>query len=314
MKKINELINNADRILIISHKRPDGDSIGSQAGLAAALHDAGKQVSVYNADPVPEMFRFLKASSYIENEFKEAEYDLVIFLDCADIDRPGKIMKEIGSLIDDTVTVNIDHHVSNTGFAAYNHVETEASSTSEIVYRLLKMLGYSISEDSATALLCGLITDTGFFKFNNVNHNTLSMASDIMSMGGDLFSISMHAYMERPIEKMHLLSRVFDRIKINNNIALSYIKETDFTELDAKSEYTDGLVNEILYIRNITGSILCIEDGPGVRISFRSKDGIDMNELASHYGGGGHINAAGAYVKDGLMHVLERLSEDIKEL
>ena len=210
--------------------------------------------------------------------------------------------------------MNIDHHVSNKRFADYNYVDVNASSTSELIVKLLEAMNCRITSESATALLCGVITDTGYFKFSNVNAGTLALASALMDTGADLYSISRNVYMERPIEKMHLLSRVLARADITENIAISYIREDDFKELKAKSEYTDGLVNELLYIKNVAGSVLCIEDSGGVRISFRSKDSIDMNQFAHNFGGGGHVNAAGAFVSESVEDVIIRIKELIKEL
>lgn len=314
MKRIAQLIDRSENILIVSHKRPDGDSIGSQIGLASALTEAGKHLSVFNEDEVPEMFDFLEGSEVVCTDFPEKQFELIIFLDCADISRPGRVTNELETLLQEADTVNIDHHVSNTQYAKHNFVDINASSTSELVVRLLRTMNYNLSSAGATALLCGIITDTGYFKFSNVNAVTLSLASELMNQGADLYSISRNVYMERPIEKMHLLSCVLSRAQITDKIVISYITQDDFAEFNAKSEYTDGLVNELLYIKNVIGSILCIEDSGGVRISFRSKDGIDMNKFASNFGGGGHVNAAGAFVKESVEDIIIRIKELIKQL
>ncbi len=316
MKKIIQKIKNSKNILIVAHRRPDGDSIGSQLSLYLILKQLNKNVKILNTDPVPEMFRFLKSYINIKRTLnKSFEPDIIIFLDSASKTRVGeKILNKMKSFNNNTI-INIDHHISNKKYGHLNYVRSDASSTAEIIFKLAKQMKIKIDKSIAEALLTGIITDTGFFKFDTVNYKTLNIASELVKYGADIHFIAMEVYMNRPIPKVRLISFVFSRMKIINDKVYSYITNNDFKKTGALSEYTDGIVNELLYLKGINAAVLIIEDGKNVRISFRSKGKYNMNELASHFGGGGHINASGAYVDNiSLKGVIRRIEKELVSL
>lgn len=300
MNDIASLISRKNSILIVSHKRPDGDSICSQAALYLALKKSGISTYILNQDKVPEIFQFLQTESYFMTELASFNPELIIYLDSANSNRIGeKAAGCLERLPQGIECINIDHHASNEYFCSFNYVDKNASSTCQIIYMLIKAMDVEIDEHMATLLLTGIITDTGFFKFGNVGPETLNLASELLEKGADMKLIAREVYMNRPSEKMHLISAVIERMTVIEDIAFSYITENDFEQTGAKSEYTDGIVNQILYIRGIEAAVLIIEDNGNVRISFRSKGSkYDMNSIASRFGGGGHINAAGAYINN----------------
>lgn len=300
MNEIATIINDNRNILILSHKRPDGDSICSQAALFMVLNQNGFNPYIINQDAVPEMFHFIGIDRYINSHMNGFKADLAIFLDSANRERVGDdVISQLDNLSQTVQCINIDHHTSNDHFCNCNLVRENASSTCEIIYSLIKQMGFNIDKEIATALLTGMITDTGFFKFGNVGPPTLMLAAELLDKGADMKRIAREIYMNRPIEKMHLISTVIERMEVVDDKAYSFITENDFSRTGARSEYTDGIVNQILYIKGIEASVLIIEDDGNVRVSFRSKGSkYDMNKIASKFGGGGHVNAAGAYIKN----------------
>ncbi|MFO8062632.1 MAG: bifunctional oligoribonuclease/PAP phosphatase NrnA [bacterium] len=299
MKEIIRILNKAKRILILSHLRPDGDSISSQKALYLVLKNMGKEVKITARDNVPELYQFLDKDNVFSTDFSEDYHpDTVVYLDSAHRDRVGRdLIGKLSRQINNAVTVNIDHHVSNENYADYNYVDPDMSSTCEILYTMFNKMNAAIDPDTATAILTGIVTDTGYFKYKSVTSSTLKTAASLMDSGADLYSVSEKIYMNRPLAKVQLESRVLERIEMMEDRAVSFIYNKDFTELGAKSEYTDGIVNQMLYIRGITLSVLIIEHGKDVRISFRSKgDKYNVNNIAALIDGGGHPNASGAYM------------------
>lgn len=317
MNEIASLISRKTNILILSHKRPDGDSICSQAALYLALKKAGMSPYILNQDNVPEMFQFLQADAYFMTEIASFIPELIIYLDSANRSRIGeKAASCLEQLPSGIECINIDHHASNDYFCTYNYVHENASSTCEIIFNLLKAMHIEIDQQMATLLLTGIITDTGFFKFGNVGPETLVLASQLLERGADMKLIAREVYMNRPIEKMHLISAVIERMTVIGDTAFSYINANDFKKTGSKNEYTDGIVNQMLYIRGIEAAVLVIEDNGSVRISFRSKGSkYDMNSIASRFGGGGHINAAGAYMRNiSIEDAVKRIKQALESL
>ncbi len=316
MKKIIKTINDSNNILIIGHKRPDGDSIGSCIAMYYTLKERGKNASILNGDAVPESFEFINKGNIIKNDCNEFIPDLIIYLDSATEERVGDNVSRIIDNFGNTICINIDHHPNNPKYCELNYIDSKASSTCEMLYGIFNTMNVKINSDIAEALLMGMVTDTGFFKFDNVSSETMKIASILMEKGADLNKIAHEIEMNRPVEEIHLTTRVYERMTFIGNKVYSYIKNSDFVDIGAKSEYTDGIVNQLLYQRNIDVAVLIIEDGDNIRMSFRGKGGkYDLNALAGTFGGGGHINASGAFIKKGVLidtiEIIEKLLDDL---
>ena len=316
MKKASEKILDSKKILVLSHKRPDGDSIGSQLGLIAALKKIKKGVFCINEDPVPEVFSFLENTDIINTKIKIPDsIDLIICLDISNLDRLGEnLLSEIKKR--NTFKINIDHHISNEYFGDINIVNTDSSSSSEIIFKLLKKLNIKIDKSVAEPLLTGIVTDTGSFRYSNVNYKTFEIASSLLKLGANLEKISREVYMSNPFSKVKLASKVIERMIIIDDKAFSYILQKDFMDLQAKMEYTDGLVNELLNIKGVNFSVLITEEKINfARISFRSKiKKYDANVFAKNFNGGGHRYAAGGKSDASIEKTLEILEMKLRKL
>ncbi len=316
MKKTIKTINDSNNVLVIGHKRPDGDSIGSCIAMYYTLKEKGKNVSILNDDPVPESFEFINTGNIVKNDCNGFIPDLIIYLDSATEERVGDNVSKIVDGFGNVYCINIDHHPNNPKYCDLNYIDSKASSTCEMLYGIFNAMNVKIDSDIAEALLTGIVTDTGFFKFDNVSPETMKIASILMEKGADLNKIAHEIAMNRPVEEIHLTTRVYERMTFIENKVYSYIKNSDFIDIGAKSEYTDGIVNQLLYQRKIDVAVLIIEDGDNVRMSFRGKGSkYDLNALAGTFGGGGHINASGAFIKNGILidtiEIIEKLLVDL---
>lgn len=313
MKEISSLLKETKHVVIISHKDPDGDALGSQFGLGLALEENGKTVRYLNLGEVPSFLSFLPGTEKLEQyQGQQLEKDaLLIYVDCADSHRAGfPILPGI--------TVNIDHHVSNDFFATYNLVDTAAAATGEIIYYLLQDAGYPISPSVATNLYTALSMDTGSFLYSNTTAQTHRIAADLIAAGADTGAIRDNVFEGMSLKRFELLRYAYREIRLgaNNRIASVALPFSVIQSLEAKNEDTDGLVSHLRNIKDVEVAILLKEREDGrVKGSLRSKSIVDVSAFAGRFGGGGHKRAAGFETDLSLEEIQNRiLAEMEKEL
>lgn len=317
VRAIARAIRGAQQALVASHYLPDGDAIGSTLALTLALEQVGLQVTAANHDPVPRMYSFLPGAGRIRRPQEVgATPGLVILLDCSDLERLGRDLQERiqGSR---TTIVNIDHHVSNTGFGHLNWVNPGAAATGELIYLLIREMGVQITPAIATALYTALATDTGSFRFANTTPEAHTMAADLIAHGVDVAGTSLHLWEEKELVALRVLGAVLPTLQLaaGGQIAWMYIDLPTFTALGARSEHCEGLAD---YPRSIIG----VEAGmffrevefQVVKVGMRSKQYLDVNELAACFGGGGHQRAAGCTVRGELHEVIRRVVARAEEM
>lgn len=296
---ITEAIHKSNRVLIASHTQPDGDAIGSMLALGVALKSLGKKVTLYNESPTPAIFRFLPKISMIARDAGNlSEYDIVIILDCGDLERIGKLAERINQI---PVVINIDHHITNTEFGTHVMVDSKACATAEIVYKVIKDLNAKIDNAIANALYTAILTDTGSFLFQNTNCAAFSIASEMVANGADPYIVAQYVYATYSLGRLKLLNMVLDTIDLSENGRLStmFLSQKMLMETGTQLEDIYGLVNYAKHIEDVEVAALIRETHPGVNgrgtyhVSLRSSGGIDVSKIASRLGGGGHSNAAG---------------------
>jgi bifunctional oligoribonuclease and PAP phosphatase NrnA len=289
----------ADRFLLTTHEGPDGDALGSLLATHKVLRQLGKDSVMFLAAkefPLPVEYRFLP----LEEVFHEPPVDVVdrvlVFLDCGNIDRMPVDFLRRG----DAMTLNLDHHHDNTRFGTLNLVDTAASCTAEIVFRLARMLGAEITPEIATALYVGLVTDTGRFMYENTSADAHRMAADLIEAGVDVHDIYRRLYERVPLEKLHLVARAVQRIERLDDcpLAVTHITAEDYLETGSNESMTEGIID---YVRALEGTEVAAmirdktDGGSHARkVSLRSATGrVDVSAIAQRYGGGGHHRAAG---------------------
>lgn len=309
--EIKDKIFSEDNIVVISHVNPDGDAIGSGLALTLGLKKMGKNVRFILQDKYPDSVKFLNEINIVEqyDENNEYKFDLSICVDGATDDRLGKAKE----LLKDRFVINIDHHISNTLYGKLNYVE-EISSTSELIYKFLKFCEIDIDINMAEALYTGLVNDTGNFSHDNVTEKTFEMAAELKRIGASNSKVVREFFNTKSLPAIKLLGIAMYEMEYNENKKLAYYfmsKET-LDKYNGRKEDTEGIVEKLISFKEAEVSLFLREDKIGViKGSVRSKHDIDVNEIASIFGGGGHRKAAGFTselpAEEIIKKVLERL-------
>ncbi len=299
-----DLISRADRILIISHIRPDGDAVGSLIGLGLILEELGKDVNLVLEDGVPKVFHHLTGFDHVIREVSGV-YDLIIVVDSSDIDRIGSVLDEYGE-----PDVNIDHHPTNTQFAKLNLVRDDAVATAEIIFDLARTLSLPITLPAAEALLTGLLTDSLGFRTSNSSPRTLRIAAELQEMGANLQYLYQKAMLEKSIEAVRYWGLGLSRIQKEDRLVWTSLSLEDRKTADYPGRDDADLINVLSRIRDTDICLVFVEQTDGtVKISWRSQPGFDVSAIAAQFGGGGHKPAAGAEIQGDL----ERVQEEVLE-
>lgn len=305
--KIQCLLTQSVRPLILSHIRPDGDAIGSIIGLFLALQKRGKKPQMVITDGLPRKFRFLTGTDQITRSIK-SDFDLVVTLDCADIKRVGSPTE----LPD--VHINIDHHVTNELYAETNLVIPEQPATTAILAKYLPRWGFSIDKDVANALLMGMITDTIGFSTSNVTPGFLRLSADLMDKGADLPSLYHQALTAQSLPASIIWGSALSRIKSEGNLAWTTITLEDRINAAYQGRDDADLTNHLSLLEKIDVAVLFNEQKDGkVKVSWRSTAKFDVSKIAMQFGGGGHSPAAGAEITGELETVIELVLRETKK-
>jgi len=182
MDQIIRYLRNSDHILVATHTHPDGDAIGSLIAMGLCLDGLNKKITLYNESPIPAVYRFLPGTNRVVRDIKNEDYDLAVILDCGNLQRIGTAVSAVRQI---PVIVNIDHHVTNTGFGDFQLIDTLACATAEIIYRLIKQMNIPFDKAIATSIYTGILTDTGSFRFSNTNRAAFSICQEMVGLGVD---------------------------------------------------------------------------------------------------------------------------------
>ena len=279
------------------HGGPDGDTLGSALALSRVMRARGKDVVVLSEDGVPENYRFIPESDTIVTATDRRDFDVGMLVDCEGVKRAGKSAEPIVAA---KTTACIDHHVPDGEFGQVRIVDQTASATAELVFDLLEANQVTINKICATQLLTGLIADTGAFRFANTSPRTFHTAARLTDLGGDPSVIAREVYDTRPLRAVKLLGRTLSSVEIKENglVVVGVITRDDLDELQASDTDTDSIINYVRMVKGAKVAILFREiERKSIRISLRSRDGVDVNQVARAFGGGGHVAAAGCTVE-----------------
>lgn len=304
-----------EKILLVAHVSPDGDTLGSCLALYLALVSLGKSAQVLSEDPVPQAYRFLPGAANIKRpeEMNEENVPAVIAVDCADRLRMG--MAE--PLFDRAkTTLNIDHHGTNTAFAEVNDVR-RAGATGELIYEIIRLLNVSVTEDMAVCLYTALATDTGNFSYSNTTPNTFRIMSELLETGFPLPEINRMLFRSTPLRKLKLQARALDKLELHcgGKVAISAISLSDFSDCGATAEDHEGVVDLLRDIDTVeaAAALRACEDGT-VRVSLRGKRYADVSRVAVALHGGGHKLAAGCTICGSLEAAKSAVLAELRKL
>lgn len=298
VQKLAERVHSAQRALVVSHIRPDGDAVGSLLGLGLSLQAAGKDVQMVLSDGVPTSFRHLPGSEQVRYR-SDGVFDLVCVVDCSDLKRTGEALN--GHLPPD---INIDHHVTNLGFARINLVDVTAVSTSQILAELLPAMGLPVTQSVGTALLTGLITDSLGFRTSNMTPKALRVAADLMDLGLNLPELYRRSMIDRSFEAARLWGSGLSKVERDDSIVWTSLSLADRREAGYPGRDDADIINVLSSIEGADVALVFVEQPAGrVKVSWRAAPGFDVSRIAVQFGGGGHPSASGADINGTLDEV-----------
>lgn len=310
------LIEKHERFFITTHIRPDGDALGSELALGLFLRKLGKEVAMINSDPPPmnmDWLPHLKSVELFDGSLEQRKKidaaDVLCILDTNAKDRLGKLIAPVRNARG--VKVLIDHHTHPEAWFDVTYARETASSTGELIYEIIAAYDPSLFDaEIATVLYAAIMTDTGSFRFSNVTPAVHRVVADILERGS-IAPASIHTavYDTRTPESLRLLARVLETTTLRYDGQVAYICITPrmLNETGAASEDADGFVNYALSIEGVVAAVQFLETEGGTKMSFRSKGDTHIHDWARAFGGGGHKNAAGAYVTEPLDVAIEQV-------
>lgn len=300
---------------VAGHLRPDGDTIGGCLAVYSILRRLKKDVLLCNFDTVPSFLKFLPNSSKLKNIKKtDRKFDVAIILECSELSRFGNI---INPKKQSKVTINIDHHAYDRKWADINWIDSESSSVSEMIFYLFKFLELPLTEEEATSLYVGIVTDTHNFTQTNTNSQSHIIASELLRSGVEPSVIEKNVYGTKSFNALCLLGTSLRNIKIDSTGKIAYIQITnrDFYETKTSPEDTEDIINYAGMIPNVIVWLLFRETQKKnlIKVSLRSVRDIDVNKIAGTFGGGGHRNAAGCTVNGTMQGVMNIVLAAVKK-
>lgn len=316
--RVIELLIKCDRFLISTHLRADGDAIGAQLALAGILHQLGKDTVIQNETPVPENYSFLPGVEQI-NQFGKLPFQpqAAILLDSPDPKRIGVIKRHLVTI--DKI-INIDHHVSNSSYGDAYWVEPEASSVGEMIFHMITPLKARLTRDIALCIYVAVLTDMGKFQYMVTSQSgtrIFSLAAKLVETGLVPYEIYKKVYNLYSIAPLKLLGEALSKLELRDSsgIALMKISRSMIERAGNDFDITENLISYPRDIITTRVAILFVEHDEFIKVSFRSKEPsiIDVNKIASRFGGGGHPAAAGAEIPGSLDEVAEMVVREVEE-
>ncbi len=317
LKQLDISIKNSKNILLVSHINPDGDTLGSICGMYHLIKDNyKKKCDMVIVSKLPSVYEFLPEignAKFIEDMDLSREYDLVINLDVASIDRcsDAKVLFEKAKK-----TFNIDHHETNNSYADENIIKPFASATGEVLYEIAKELSWIISKDCAICLYTAILTDTGGFRFTNTSEKTMVYAGELISAGVNPSDVFQKCYESQSKDMVLFQSYCVNKAKFENNDKIAYteVYKKDLEKFNYNGDdFTDGLTEKLRAIKTTEVAFVIKElNATTSKLSMRSRS-KDIAKICSAFGGGGHKLAAGAVIKADVKNAVKMVLEELRK-
>jgi len=315
-EQLDSSIKKSKNILLVSHINPDGDTLGSMCGLYSLVKDNyRKKCDMVCVSDIPVNYKFIPNIDDVKNisEFDlSREYDLVVTLDVASLDRSADAQKLFERA---KTTINIDHHQTNPSYADINFVNSAASATAEVLVEITDKLNWKVSFETAVCLYTGIMTDTGCFKFSNTTEKTMIAASKMLGAGANSSDIYQKCYEFQSKDMVLFQSYCVNKAEFCNDDRISYtiVYKKDLEKFNNKGEdFTDGLTEKLRAIVTTQIAFVVKELGAGMsKVSMRSRE-VDIAQICSAFGGGGHKLAAGALIKANPEKAVKMILNEIK--
>ena len=300
-KKLKDIVLNNSSFLLTTHINPDADAIGSEVAFYYILKKLGKKAFIINHSSTPYNLEFFNKENIMQRFDEELhknifnEVDVLVALDFNRADRTVRM--ENGFRESKKIKICIDHHQDAEKFVDESFIDTNYCATGHIIFDFIKKtnivdLDYEIAE----SIYAAIMTDTGSFRFDRTTSGVHKIIAELLDVGVNPEDVYDRLYDQSKFSKIKLLGRALESIKLeaDNKIGYMILTQKDFNDFNAIESDTENFVNYNLSIENVVLGILFIELNNGFKVSFRSKGDINVNKLASEFGGGGHNNASGA--------------------
>lgn len=317
IEQLNSSIKSLKNILLVSHINPDGDTLGSMCAMYSLIKENyKKKCDMVIVSKLPSVYEFLpliEDAKYIEDMDLSREYDLVINIDVASIDRceDAKILFDKAKL-----TINIDHHETNNSYADINIIKPCASATGEVIYEIAKELGWVISKESAICLYTAILTDTGGFRFSNTSPKTMQYAGELLNFGVSPSDIFQKCYESQSKDMVLFQSYCVNKAQFidNDKIAYTVVYKKDLEKFNYNGDdFTDGLTEKLRAIKTTQVAFVVKELSSNLsKVSMRSRQ-KDIAKVCSAFGGGGHKLAAGAVIKADVQTAVKMILEELRK-
>jgi bifunctional oligoribonuclease and PAP phosphatase NrnA len=316
-----EILKTHQRFVLSTHVRPDADAIGSEVAFAGLLDQLGKEVRIVNASSVPTRLEFLdprKRCLQLGTQIDEAtalDTDVHVVLDTSawgQLAEAGRVLKNTRAK-----KVVIDHHVASEDLGALNLKDTSAEATGALVFHFAQAMGLTITPEIATAMFCAIATDTGWFRFPSTTSETMRIIGELVDLGVKPALVYRLLYEQYSLSRIRLAARVLERMSVDcgGRLAWTFVTLVDYRETGAEPPDTEDLVNECLTVAGVDAAFILIEQTNGnVKASLRSRSHLNVSQIAAEFGGGGHMQAAGAILPGPLAKVQSQLLSAMKGL
>ncbi len=314
-----DAIRGAHRIVLITHRNPDGDGIGSQLALYDALTASGIDgIRMHNRDGVPRIYAFLNhADNVTRGDWPQGcePPDLIISLDCGARSRLGMPDEFFAG----AMLINIDHHASNQLFGDINIVDARYCATGAMIHDLLLAMHLPLTPASASAIYAAVLTDTASFRLGSATADVYRMAARLIEAGAEPWPISVGIYESRPLSGLKIMTACLETLEVHDEgrSAWIYVNNEMYEQSGADVEDTEGLIDYARSIDGVEVAVFVREDETRSdcwKVSFRGKTYADVGSLASGLGGGGHRHAAGCLMRGTLEEVNARLHQAVSAL
>ena len=312
LERILEEINNANSIVILTHENPDGDAIGTSLALCNSLKLYGKSKVDLIIPECPKTFMFLPGAEEIKKTSEINNYDLAIAIDCASLDM---LCEDKDYFENAESTIVIDHHGTNTMYGDFNFVNPDAPACAEVMIVALNNFGIDIDKNIGTCLLVGIITDTGGFKYQGVTAETFEFVARLLNKGVKVSNTYRKVLQVKTKSAFELSRAASDRLELfdDGKVAFTYVTLDDYEKFGCSYGDHEGIVDIGRDIEGVEVSIFVREiQGKGLKVSLRSNEAVDVDEIALLYGGGGHQKAAGFSIKGDIESVKEMILQEVR--
>lgn len=316
-----DLIARRQRFVVTTHVRPDGDALGSTLGMVGYLRQLGKDVRAIIPSQTPPRYDYLDPDGTIFEHFGHsvtaadlADRDALIILDLSSWSQMGDVQPWARSFTGERLV--IDHHVSQDDMGATVLKDTSAEATGSLVARAITALRGTFTPQISTGLLTAILMDTGWFHHPNTKPETLRVAAELVEHGAAIDDIYRKLFERSTLGRIKLIGQILAKVETTDQgrIAYSTVTRQDFVTTGAIPADTEDLIDYTVCIEGVEVGVLLIEQiKGGIKLSLRSRNGVDCSALASQFGGGGHKAAAGANLPDPMSESLPRVLSAVKQ-